>query len=100
MTDAPDSRKRPEREVGLVKLGDDERTALRHLATDFASKFAKTQAASLRRRFGGGAIGRLSVVIRQDPGNPDTVQICTEVNMDGDVACWCEPPGTCEAGPC
>jgi hypothetical protein len=89
-----------ERKPGRITLSQDERNALRRLASEFASGFEQTQSASLRRRFGGARVGRLSVVIRQDPTNPDTVQICTEVNMDGDVACWCEPPGTCEPGPC
>jgi hypothetical protein len=89
-----------EREPGRITLSQDERKALRRLAGEFASGFEQTQSVSLRRRFGAGRVGRFSVVIRQDPTNPDTVQICTEVNMDGDVACWCEPPGTCEPGPC
>jgi hypothetical protein len=81
-----------------IKLSKADREALRGLADEFTSGFVKT--ASFRRRFGGRSIGRFRIIIRQDPENGDFVQICTEVDAGGDLACWCEPPGTCEPGPC
>jgi hypothetical protein len=102
MTGTPSSGEYDSGETGTIELTQDEREAMARLAGEFASEFERTQSASLQRRFGGSGSGirGLAAIIRMDPDRPGFVQICTEVHMGEDVACWCEPPGTCERGPC
>lgn len=84
-----------------IDLGDEDRELLRNVAQDVIGRVKSLR--SFQTRFGSSALRKLSIVIVQDPDNPDTVQICTDVISDGppyEISCWCVPPGVCIEGPC
>lgn len=85
-----------------IDLDDDDRELLQDLAREVVSRVSKIR--SVQKRFGSSPIGSLGMkIIIQDPDNPDTVQICTQLVSSGPpymLACWCEPPGVCFDGPC
>ena len=91
----------PDRNDEPIELSEEDRKVLQEVAEDVTSSLQKM--ASFRTRFGAARPRKIGVVIVQDPDNPDTVQICTDVvTGDGpfEISCWCEPPGVCTVGPC
>lgn len=91
----------PERTNEPIKLSAADRKVLADLAETVRTGLGKME--SFRARVGAGRLRRIGVVIVQNPDNPDTMQICTDV-VSGtgpfEMACWCEPPGICSPGPC
>lgn len=86
-----------------IALTEEDVKALRDVGENVMSGLKSMQ--SFRTRVGSGVVRKISVIIVQDPDNPDLVQLCTDVvsgNPDGsfNVSCWCNPPGTCTPGPC
>ena len=91
----------PEQKNDRIKLSTEDRKALQNLAEIVNSGLRQMQ--SYRKRVGSAALRKIGVIIVQDPDNPDTVQICTDVvSGDGpfEISCWCDPPGICTPGPC
>ena len=91
----------PKQKNDRIKLSGEDRKALQNLANNVTSALRQMQ--SFRNRVGSAPLRKIGVIIVQDPDNPDTVQICTDV-VSGvgpfEISCWCDPPGICTPGPC
>lgn len=86
-----------------VEISAADREALQKLAENIITGLKETQ--SFQDRMGSTTIRYIRIAIEQDPARRR--KICLEIwdPVEGelpafDVACWCDPPGCCETGPC